>query len=103
MKKMLMALGAAGAVFASTAAMAGDAEAGKSLFASNCVGCHGANGEGGVGPMLHGQSDKDIKAKLHEYKAGKERGPMTAMMASMAEQLSDEDIENVAAYIATLK
>lgn len=27
--------------------------AGKAVFAANCVACHGANAEGGIGPNLH--------------------------------------------------
>ena len=108
MKKLIIALATAGltvfgsAVLADDAA-AGNADAGKQTFESTCVGCHGANGEGGVGPKLAGQSAEDIAAKLHKYKAGEQVGPMTSMMAPMAQGLSDDDIKNIAAYIATLK
>ncbi len=104
MKKMIIALATAGLVsFGASAFAGGNVDAGKATFGSTCVGCHGANGEGGVGPKLAGQSAKEIAEKLHEYKAGKQRGPMTSMMAPMAQGLSDQDIENIAAYIATLK
>ncbi|WP_294948643.1 c-type cytochrome [Sulfurivirga sp.] len=75
------------------------ADKGAAVY-GQCVGCHGPNGGGGVGPKLAGQSAEEIKAKLHDYKAGKQRGPQTAMMAPMAQGLSDEDIEAVAQYIA---
>jgi len=74
-------------------------KSGKSAYAS-CVGCHGAGGEGGVGPKLSGQTQSDIVAKLTKYKAGEQVGPMTAMMAPMAQNLSDGDIQVVAEYIA---
>ncbi len=104
MKKMIIAMAAAGLVSFGASAFAGDAEAGKALYnSSSCAGCHGANGEGGVGPKLAGQSADAIKTKLHKYKAGEQVGPMTSMMAPMAAGLSDADIDNLAAFIATLK
>ena len=102
MKKLLIAMSATALISFGAAANAADAAAGKATFSSTCVGCHGANGEGGVGPKLSGQSAADIAQKLHDYKAGKQRGPMTSMMAPMAAGLSDADIENIAAYVATL-
>jgi len=102
MKKLLVAATTAGLLtFGVAAQAAGDAAAGKATF-QTCVGCHGASAEGGVGPKLAGQKAADIIAKLHEYKAGKQRGPMTSMMAPMAAGLSDADIENVAAYVSKL-
>lgn len=68
---------------------------------STCVGCHGANGEGGVGPRLNNQTVADIVTKLEKYKAGEQIGPMTAMMAPMAQPLSAEDMQAVAEYITS--
>lgn len=103
MKKMIIALATAGLVSFGASAFAGDVTAGKALYDSTCVGCHGTNGEGGVGPKLAGQSAKEIADKLHKYKNGEQVGPMTSMMAPMVADLSDADIENISAYIATLK
>ena len=75
---------------------------GEKVYAT-CVGCHGAAGEGGVGPKLQGQTVADLAQKLQVYKAGKEIGPMSAMMIPNATQLSDQDITLVSEYIATLK
>ncbi|GAB6033988.1 c-type cytochrome [Galenea microaerophila] len=102
MKKLLIAMSATALISFGSAANAGDAAAGQATYSSTCVGCHGANGEGGVGPKLAGQPAADIAQKLHDYKAGKQVGPMTSMMAPMAAGLSDADIENIAAYVATL-
>ncbi|MDG6772817.1 c-type cytochrome [Thiomicrorhabdus sp. ZW0627] len=77
------------------------AKNGSSIYGT-CVGCHGPNGEGGVGPKLAGQSKADIASKLAKYKAGEQMGAMTAMMAPMASGLSDDDIQAVADYISTL-
>jgi cytochrome c553 len=101
MKKLLIALSATTLISFGAAANAGDAGAGQAAFAT-CVGCHGAAGEGGVGPKLAGQSAEAIKEKLHKYKNGEQVGPMTSMMAPMAAGLSDADIDNIAAYVATL-
>lgn len=78
---------------------AAPAKSGPNLYAT-CIGCHGASGEGGVGPKLAGQSKEDIASKLAKYKAGEQLGAMTAMMAPMATGLSDEDIQTVSEYIA---
>ncbi len=102
MKNTIIALAAAGLVsFGAAAQAAGDATAGQSSFAT-CIGCHGMAAEGGVGPKLAGQAAADIVAKLHKYKNGEQMGPMTSMMAPMAAGLSDADIENIAAYTASL-
>ena len=76
-------------------------ELGKQAFTS-CIACHGASGEGGVGPTLAGQSSTDIAAKLVQYKQGETRGNQSALMWSQAAQLSDKDIANLADYIETL-
>ncbi|MGM0541599.1 MAG: c-type cytochrome [Pseudomonadota bacterium] len=101
MKNTIIALAAAGLVSFGAAAQAADATAGQAAYAT-CIGCHGAAGEGGVGPQLAGQTAADISAKLQMYKAGEQVGPMTSMMAPMAAGLSDADIENIAAYTASL-
>jgi cytochrome c553 len=101
MKNTIIALAAAGLVSFGAAAQASDATAGQAAYAS-CVGCHGMAAEGGVGPQLAGQAAADIVAKLHKYKNGEQVGPMTSMMAPMAAGLSDADIENIAAYTASL-
>ena len=101
MKNTLIALAAAGLVSFGAAAQAGDAAAGATAYAT-CIGCHGAAGEGGVGPKLSGVAAADTVAKLNKYKAGEQVGPMTSMMAPMAAGLSDADIANIAAYTASL-
>jgi len=73
---------------------------GEKLYAT-CVGCHGASGEGGVGPRLNNQTVDDVVAKLEKYKAGEQIGPMTGMMAPMASPLSSDDMKAVAEYITT--
>lgn len=92
---------AASLVFAG-AAQAGDVEAGKAKFAT-CVSCHGAQGQGqAIFPKLAGHTAEETIDLLKRYRAGETVGDNTALMAPQAKTLSDEDIENLAAYIETL-
>ncbi len=62
-----------------------------------CVACHGPDGVG-VTPMyptLAGQHGDYIERALHDYKNGTRKNPV---MAGFASQLSDKDIEELAAY-----
>lgn len=101
MKNTIMAITAAGLMIFGAASQAGDATAGQAAYGT-CIGCHGAAGEGGVGPKLAGADPASTVAKLKKYKAGEQVGPMTSMMAPMAMGLSESDMENIAAYVAGL-
>jgi cytochrome c553 len=69
-----------------------------------CSTCHGSNGQGvGAFPKLAGMTAEDVKAKLKDYKAGKQIGPQTTVMAPNASNLGDSDIDAMAAYVASLK
>jgi cytochrome c553 len=86
------------------AAGTADVAAGETKFKTVCASCHGANAQGqGTFPKLAGLTEDTIKSKLGQYRKGETVGPMTATMAPMAKALSDADVANVAAYIATLK
>lgn len=102
MKKTFLAVVTAGLVSFGMAAHAGDVNAGKGAYGT-CMGCHGGNGEGGVGPAVKGRDAGELATLLKKYRAGEQVGPMTAMMAPMAASLSDADIDNLAAYMASLK
>ncbi len=71
-------------------------------YYGQCIACHGGRGEGGIGPMLAGQAAADIVAKLTAYRAGKERGAQSAMMYPVAKPMTDADLNNIAAFVATL-
>ena len=75
---------------------AGGAEAGQAKSAT-CMGCHGLAGNSTIPnfPKLAGQSEAYIVKQLQYFKSG-ERG--NAMMAGVALSLSDQDMEDVAAY-----
>ncbi len=86
-------------------AMAADAAAGKAVYAK-CKTCHGANGEGNPAmakifkteikplsdPSVQGMSDADIKKIIMDGK-----GKMKPVAVSGA------DLDNVVAYVKTLK
>lgn len=76
-------------------------ELGKAAYVG-CVACHGANGEGGIGPVLVGQSASDIYEKLVQYKNGETRGDQSSLMWSQSATLSDEDMNNIAAFVEAL-
>jgi cytochrome c553 len=82
-------------------AAASPAELGEMAYAG-CVACHGAQGQGGIGPQLAGQPATAVTAMLLQYKNGETRGAQSALMWSQAGQLSEADIDNLAAFIATL-
>lgn len=85
---------------AAAPAAAGGAEDGHGLYTAKCVTCHGPTGEGvGKNPKLAGLKVAEIKAKLMDYRAGKQMGPLTAVMAATAKTLSDAQIDALAGYI----
>jgi cytochrome c551 len=62
------------------------------LFADNCSGCHDADGSGGRGPDLRGEDDVDgIAEQVRQGGDG---------MPSFAGELTDAQIEALAAYVA---
>ena len=89
--------------------MAGDAAAGKPLYAV-CSACHGLQGEGNPAlhaPKLSGQGDWYLKRQLKYYKQGirgtHEKDVFGKTMAPMAATLADDAaIRDVVAYIKTL-
>jgi len=81
----------------------GNAEAGKTK-ASSCLGCHGIPGYDNVYPSfkvpkLGGQHSAYIVAALNAYKTG-QRGHKT--MVAQASSLSDQDMQDIAAYFASI-
>ena len=85
---------------AGTAQAAGDAAAGKAK-AAMCAACHGDNGQGVArNPALAGKPEAEQVKALKDYKSGAKSNPM---MSPLAATLSDQDMENLAAYYALLK
>ncbi len=91
-------------VFGSQAFASGDAARGE-LVGETCLGCHGVTSFTTVYPTykvpkLGGQHPEYLAAALKAYRAG-ERSHKT--MEAQASRLSDQDIDDLAAYFATLK
>ncbi|HEU4616813.1 MAG TPA: c-type cytochrome [Gammaproteobacteria bacterium] len=68
-----------------------------------CVGCHGASGEGRepLFPFIGGQYEPYLAYQLRQFKTGG-RGDRSKVMATIASGLSDDDIDAVSAYFASL-
>lgn len=81
-------------------AQAADIEAGKNK-AQACIGCHGPNGQASnpEWPNLAGQNANYIVNQLKAFKNGNRKNEL---MSPMAQSLSSEDVENVAAYFSSL-
>mgnify|MGYP001200747963 CR=1 FL=1 len=67
---------------------------------NNCLACHGAKGEGGIGPKLSGQSVDYLVDRLLTYKDNGKVGPQSQMMWGQAASLSNKDINDISKYIA---
>jgi len=79
----------------------GDAARGQELSA-NCVDCHGANGEGmDDAPAIAGLDEMTHFEALKAYKSG-ERVDEGEVMVMFTEELSEQDMADLAAYYATL-
>jgi cytochrome c553 len=77
----------------------GDAAAGKDK-SQVCQACHGLDGKSiaPTYPNLAGQHESYLVKALADYRAGRRTNPV---MAPMAANLSDQDIEDLAAWYAS--
>ncbi len=75
--------------------------AGQATFTANCAACHGANGNGLVGPNLtdkywiHGQGPTEVYKVISKGVAAKGMPPWT--------HLGEEKMKQVAAYVLSIK
>jgi cytochrome c553 len=109
MNKLILALSAAVTLAASSSAFAGgDANRGAELTKKyNCASCHGADYKSPIDPSypkLAGQHTDYLAHALTAYKRGDKvmNGRNNAIMAGMAQPLSDKDIADVATYLNSL-
>ncbi|HEY8524584.1 MAG TPA: cytochrome c [Acidimicrobiales bacterium] len=70
---------------------------GRAIYQASCAGCHGAEGEGGVGPSLRGIGEHHSVAHLIEVITNG-RGGMPAWEG----RLTPAEIEAVATYVSTI-
>lgn len=74
----------------------------RAVFATNCVGCHAADGHGLTGPnltdghQLHGKTRMDLYATVRD-------GVVAKGMLAWGQILPGRDVAQVAAYVATLR
>jgi cytochrome c553 len=100
--RSLLALIAAASLCASAGAHAarfGDAAAGEQKSAT-CAACHGADGnsQAPTFPKLAGQHADYLVHSLRQYRSGERQN---AIMMPQAANLSDKDIDDLAAFYAS--
>ena len=67
---------------------------GAALYSSNCASCHGADGEGGVGPSLVDNVPGSSESELTEVVTDG-----TGLMPPFGSSLSEEEIEAVVQFL----
>jgi cytochrome c553 len=99
-KLVMLAVLSLSATMASNAMAAGDAAKGKAK-STTCTACHGANGISMIPmyPNLAGQKEQYLVLQMKAFRDGERKN---MVMAPMAAGLSDDDINNLAAYYAGL-
>jgi mono/diheme cytochrome c family protein len=113
---------AAGSFLAAPTAMAADAAAGKAKYDMFCTSCHGATGKGDgpVGAALNPKA-RDFSTGSFKFDTDKDGAPGTdadlkniikngggayggsPMMAPWGATLSDADLDNIVAFVRSLK
>lgn len=75
---------------------------GEARYTAVCAACHGADGNSGVpaNPKVAQQHPEYLVKQLQEFKAGKRISPV---MQPFAAQLSDADMRNISAFLASKK
>jgi cytochrome c553 len=91
-------------LFALLAHAAADLESGKTKAAA-CATCHGEDGKSPIAtyPKLAGQNEAYLVYALKTYRANQRKGSLASLMTAIAVVLSDQDIDDLAAYYAALK
>lgn len=87
---------------ATSASAAGDATAGQTKASTVCVACHGLDGNSvnPEWPSIAGQHANYIIKQVKAFRAGER---VNALMSPIAMTLTDQEIEDVAAYYSTQK
>jgi len=110
-KPVLAAAAFAFGVFAGNTVSADDLQAGQAAFEKfACASCHGADAKSSIMPaypILAGQHEDYLVHALRAYKRGATGSTSVnarnnAVMTAMAQQLSNTDVRNIAAWLAQL-
>lgn len=100
-KKLMFAALSALMLAAGAVQAAGDAARGKELSV-DCADCHGEDGKGDDEiPTLVGHEEAYFIEQLQAFKSGARKDPEDTMLM-YTEELSDQDMADLAAYFATL-
>jgi cytochrome c553 len=77
-----------------------DLAKGEATYTAVCASCHGADGNSGspANPKLAQQHPEYLVKQLQEFKSGKRAN---AIMSGMSAGLSDADMKNIAAWLAS--
>ena len=80
----------------------GDAKTGRAKAESVCAVCHGLDGLAKIpeAPNIAGQNETYLVEQLRAFKSGERKNEM---MSVVAQDLSDADIENLAAYYSAIE
>lgn len=105
--KTLMSMLAAGAFSLTACATAADVARGEALAKKyNCASCHGADFNKPIDPSypkLGGQHADYLTHALRAYKRGAgANGRVNAIMALQVQPLSNQDMADIGAYLASL-
>jgi cytochrome c553 len=97
-----LAIGACLGLFFAAHAEAGDAKAGRAKAEAVCGVCHGVDGLAKIpeAPNLAGQSETYLTEQISAFKSGERKNEM---MSVVVQDLSDTDIENLAAYYSGIE
>lgn len=81
---------------------AGDPVAGKDKT-QLCAGCHGVDGNSSVSqwPSLAGQNQRYLIKQMTDYRAGETSGRYDETMTALMQDLTPEDMADIAAYYAS--
>jgi cytochrome c553 len=70
---------------------------------TTCATCHGPDLKGlGSIPPIAGRSPSQLARQIYDYKSGARNGTNAALMKGVVAKLTDTDIVNIMAYLATL-
>ncbi len=103
MKKVLISASIALGVLASQAVSAGGAELYKT---KTCWACHGKDAKTTAMPSypkIAGQNEAYIIQQMRDIKSGKRNNGQTAAMKGVMGLVSDDDIQQIAKYLSSLK
>lgn len=75
---------------------------GREIFERECIGCHGDDGKGMEGyAYIAGLPLKYLASTLTHFRE-REKGRTNALMSAVVKQMSNEEIDAIAAYVSSL-